>query len=114
MTIRLSPAVLIGAYEFLRATPPFHRWKLPDSDDVEFRVVREPLYGFHQEGDHHIIGISEKKVGHTDTLIATMAHELIHLHQAMKGTTDKGEHGPEFRKLAAQVCKLHGFDPKSF
>jgi hypothetical protein len=44
-----------------------------------------------------------------------MAHEIIHLHQALVGMESPcAEHNAAFNKLAAQVCKTHGFDPKSF
>ena len=116
MTLPLRPQVAVAAYEFLRATPPFHRWKLPPADEIEFRVVRDgTLYGYHQEdGERHIIAVSERRIAHVATLLATMAHEAIHLYLAIKGSADRGDHGPEFKKLAARVCKLHGYDPKAF
>jgi hypothetical protein len=40
------------------------------------------------------------------------AHEMVHLRQQMLG--DRGEHTALFHKLAARVCKAHGFDIKKF
>ena len=40
MALRLTPEILEGAYEFLRATPPFRGWRLPHADEVEFVVSR--------------------------------------------------------------------------
>jgi len=47
-----------------------------------------------------------------------MSHEMIHLHLEATGmesrSGDANTHNMAFRKLAARVCKLHGFDPKAF
>jgi hypothetical protein len=43
-----------------------------------------------------------------------MAHEMIHLHQRVTGMENSAQHNAAFRKLAAHVCRLHGFDPKAF
>jgi hypothetical protein len=40
---------------------------------------------------------------------------MIHLHQMRwKLETANTEHNADFRKRAARVCRLHGFDPKVF
>ena len=33
MTLRLTPDMLAAAYDFLRTTVPFSRWRLPEADD---------------------------------------------------------------------------------
>lgn len=43
-----------------------------------------------------------------------MAHEMIHLHQHLRKTETRAQHNAEFKRLAAQVCAQHIFDPKSF
>jgi predicted SprT family Zn-dependent metalloprotease len=118
MTLRLSPEILRAAYDFLRATPPFKRWKLPPPEFVEFSVNKAADthgdYVLSANGTHRI-RLSETLIGHTASLMCVMAHEMIHLHQAEAGTLrPKAHHGAEFKRLAARVCKLHGFDPKAF
>ncbi len=119
MSLPLTPEILEAAYEFLRNTPPFKGWKLPVGDEVEFTVtlLRD------REGDHttyrgtsdHVIRVSSNKIGHTASLVVVMAHEMIHAKQAVAKTfTANAEHNAEFRRLAKSVCKLHGFDPKTF
>lgn len=118
MTLQLTPDVLRGAYEFLRTTLPFSRWKLPSPAFVEFVVSRTK----DKRGDYelvaneiHRIRISDLNSGHTINVIATMAHEMVHLHQAhSKLPGRRVQHGAEFKRLAAQVCRHHGFDPKAF
>lgn len=120
MTLPLSPEMLACAYDYLRSTPPFDKWNLPDSEDVAFSVVHSPRqFGWYQwDGKRHTISASAKAIGHTSTLMRLMAHEIIHLHLEANGMENRkgdcGIHNAAFRKFAAQVCKFHGFDPKAF
>jgi hypothetical protein len=43
-----------------------------------------------------------------------MAHEMIHLYQHEKGGCTRGVHNAHFMRLAARVCRVHGFDLESF
>lgn len=115
MTLRLHPDLLAAVFDMLRTTEPFRAWKLPESDDVAFHVVRDPKmyadFGVDDDGGP-LIRVSAAKNGHTLTLLQSMAHEMIHLRQYLTG--DKETHGPRFQKAAAKVCAIHGFDPKTF
>lgn len=119
MSLPLTPHILEASYEYLRATPPFRSWRLPKGREVKFHVLRTKQF----EGDHttylreggHIIRVSSGKIGHTGSLMAVMAHEMIHAYQARRKTeTANTVHNAEFHRLAARVCKLHGFDLKLF
>ena len=117
MAIVLTPKILEGAYEFLRTTPPFYRWKLPSGASIRFSVVRDPnLRGFYRRRKDGLvdIAISARATGHTDTLIETMAHEMIHLYQDIHGQARDGQHNAGWKRAAERVCKVHGFDPKAF
>jgi hypothetical protein len=120
MTLPLTPEMLAAAYDYLKATPPFKRWKLPCSSKVKFKVaLDESAYGWYQwDGTGHTITASVKAVGHTSTLMQLMAHETIHLYLEMSGkeskTGDTSIHNARFRRCAALVCRHHGFDPKAF
>ncbi len=120
MTLHLTPNILRGAYDFVRTTQPFHRWKLPPGEEVEFRVVAKPdQRGWHTRSltasSHHVIGISRACIGRTDSLIMVMAHEMVHVRQSARGTeTSNTVHNAEFRRLARIVCGHHGFDPLLF
>ena len=114
MSLRLTPDMLAAAYDFLRTTAPFARWRLPESDEVGFVVVRDPrmFADFGMENGIPVIRVSEAKNGFTATLLSTMAHEICHLRQEMIG--DRSHHGAKFKRMAAQVCRAHGFDLKTF
>jgi hypothetical protein len=116
MSLPLTPELLAACYDFLAATKPFCNWQLPDSETIQFKVLRtRERYGDHQmDGSQHVIRVSSGKVGHTMTLVETMAHELIHVHMAETGMAGSAEHGAAFHRLAEQVCRVHGFDPKDF
>ena len=114
MTLKLHPEMIAAGYEFLRQTEPFHHMKLPEAEDIGFHVVRsrKMFADFSVENGIPVIRVSTEKNGHTNTLLATIAHEMIHLHQELTG--DRETHGPRFKRMAAKVCRAHGFDPLTF
>jgi hypothetical protein len=115
MSLSITPEAVAALYDALRQFQPFAGWNLPEADAIEFHVVRtRKVYGTYHYGDDHAITVSESVVGHWDTLSQTVAHEMIHLHQAMRGTQSKAEHNHEFRRLAMQVCAAFGFDERCF
>lgn len=116
--IPLKPDHAAAAYDFIRALPPCSRWGLPPADEVEFTIKHDPsIYGLYTRWLHdgvHIIVISSAVVGHTETLLASVAHEMVHLKQAKDRTETSGQHNAEWRRLAKTICRIHGFDPKAF
>lgn len=118
--LHLTPEMLEAAYEYLRTTPPFNKWRLPDTDSIEFHVIkpRADLLADYQwwavDGEiaHHRIRVSVKH-GKFKELIESMAHEMCHMRQRLMNTT-YATHGRVFKRLAAQVCRHHGFDEKMF
>jgi len=122
MTLPLSEEILEACYEFLRITKPFSSWNLPNGEDINFKVGRRPTeaarYVWDPNTKKHYIIISTRGVGHTQSLMRAMAHEMIHLHLRIRGWESKKQcpsvHNAAFRKFAIRVCKYHGFDPKAF
>ena len=114
--MHLTPDILRAAYEFLRATPPFRGWRLPDGDRVSFRVMRhKDRFGQAAEIDGvWVIDVSARLVGTTSALLRTMAHEMIHVHGGVTGSKTWRNHGARFQRRAASVCRHHGFDLKEF
>lgn len=113
MSVPITKATVIAAYELLRSTPPFLGWKLPDSGEINFAVVRtRSLYG---DCDGSTIRVSASRHGQLNTLLATVAHEMLHLHQMRTGLeTANTQHNADFHKRAKRVCHIHGFDHRSF
>lgn len=120
MSLPLDKETLAAAYDYLRTTPPFSRWNLPESEDVAFSVSKTTAdFGYYRfDGRRHCINASSGKIGQTSTLMEFMAHEMIHLHLEQTGMESRRRtpttHNAAFRRFAAQVCKVHGFDPKAF
>src|SRR5262249_2000370 len=114
--LALEGRVLSAAYAYLRATHPFCRWRLPEPHEVKFHVARSKSWQgqCYVQGDRYGVDISSALVGQSVTLIAVMAHEMVHLAQKIAGTESRGSHNAEFCRRAAKVCRVHGFDPRTF
>ena len=113
-----TPDACAAAYDCLRSFAPFKGWKLPSGEEVEFIVTRDPSkYGAHSHyicRDEHIIEISDACNGHLNTLMFTMAHEMVHLHQKRAKLVTKAEHNADFKRRAKSVCRELGWDEKAF
>lgn len=117
MTLHITPEILQHAYDYLRSTPPFRSWNMPEAEDVLFKVGRShDTRGVYRLVDgKHTITISQRCIGRTSSLMEILAHEMIHLHEEATGMCRPGvEHTAAFHKIAARVCRIHGFDPKLF
>lgn len=117
MTVPLTSELLQAAYDMLRATPPFNTWNMPEGEDVIFKISKDAgLRGDYRcdARRRHNIRVSAASIGHLNSLVEVMAHEMIHLHEEATGMVRKSQHSAAFRKMALQVCKIHGFDPKLF
>jgi hypothetical protein len=93
---------------------PFTRWKLPLPEEVKFVVDFDPetmgtyTYG---DGDHeHLVTISAARCGHLDTVIRTMAHEMIHMSRSGTITDAWLKHDAVFRRKAHKISQELGFD----
>lgn len=120
MALRITPDMMVEAYNFLKTTPPFSGWKLPDSDEVGFHVVPDPNTSadFVIEGDNSMhIRVSSAIPIHANTLLMLVAHELIHMYQSMhKLAKNKSAlmHNADFKRRAKRICAVHGWDESLF
>src|SRR5258708_16262226 len=118
MSLHISPEMMEATYELLKTTPPFHAWNLPEADDIVFGVfstkTHSAEYYLRRGDDAHVIRINGNWCGTLAKLIVCMAHEMIHLPLRVACPGDYGQHGKDFKRLAAQVCRHHIMDPKGF
>jgi hypothetical protein len=117
--MQLTPAILEAAYAYLAETPPFDGWNMPSSEDVKFTATRNrACHGrcLTYPGEKFEIEISAKNHTHTCSLLSTMAHEMVHVHERQTGMRKNGNihHNKVFIALAKEVCDAHGFDPGQF
>jgi len=114
--LQITPERIAAIYDCLRAFPPFCRWRLPPSDEIEIRIgVQQDAFAhYHRERGEHAFEVSMLLVRDFDTLVQTVAHEMIHLHQARAGTETKAEHNREWHRLAAIVCRRFGWTTEGF
>ena len=119
MTLHLKPESIAALYEYARSLPPFTSARLPESDDVEFWIVKDKriFAAWEHTGKHHRISVSASSIGTSETLLRALGHEMCHaaVHESGKGTGGNANtHSAAFRKLAARFCKIHGLDEKAF
>ena len=112
----ITPEQVAAVYECLRAFPPFSKWKLPPADEVELHIgLQEDAFAhYHRDDGRHAMTISMLLVKDWQTLVETVAHEMIHLHQARAGTETRAEHNREWHRLADTVCKRFGWQRDKF
>lgn len=117
--LNLTPEIAVAIYELLRHCPPFNKWHLPHADDIEFCITAH-------EDRHADSTIKKRKklvkrrirvssaICHSlRSTIEAIAHEMCHLRQYDLGAW-RENHGPVFKRLAKQVCKIHGFERGTF
>jgi hypothetical protein len=114
--MKLTPAILKNIYSMLFCCEPFSKWKLPLPEQVNFIVDSDvEVMGtyLYSDGDkwEHIITISDARCGHLDTVIRTMAHEMIHASRWDTSTQAWTKHDKTFRNRAKMVATELGFDP---
>ena len=119
MTLPLTKEIIAAAYEYSRATPPFCKWRLPPAEMVNFVISNSPKHFAQYWWDgRDNIEISAKAIGYTPLLIEKLQHEMNHMRLRMIGQESKkggpSVHNAAFRKNAASICKVHGWDPKAF
>lgn len=100
-------------YNMACQLPPFNALKMPKSNKVKFRVIKNPtIYGCFDEVEM-AIEISSGSCGHFITIFQTLLHEMIHLHLYYKGDDDFDQHGEKFLRIKDVYSELYNFDPKA-
>jgi len=99
----------------LMVCEPFTKWKLPLPDEVQFIVTDEQdVMGTYMYDDGekfaHTITISKARCGFLDTVIRTMAHEMIHASRHDTITDAWCKHDATFKRRANSIGKELGLD----
>ena len=84
MTISLNAEMMAHCWDMvIAASPTLTKWNLPPSEDMKFKVIRRKDRFAHHEviGGVHRICISSILVRRFETLVSSMVHEAIHVHQ---------------------------------
>ena len=105
-----TPKSLEAMYLMLCQLKPFNRWDLPSTAEIKFLVTdEEDAYGTYEFDEEHIITISKAKCSHFETIIKTLAHEVIHMKRMKFEDWDK--HNAAFKRYSKQISAEFGFDP---
>jgi hypothetical protein len=102
---------LEAMYILLCQMKPFNGWSLPNTAEINFVINSEDdCYGSYvYDDDVHIITISKAKCAHFETILKTLAHEIVHMKRFK--TKDWDKHDAVFRRYAKQIADEFGFDP---
>lgn len=114
MRLRLSRDLCAGLYDALRKADPWRGLKLPPSHKVIFKIINDPkvFADFEVKRGIPIIRVSRARNGQLTTLLATIGHEMKHLHQWQTG--DREAHGARFQAFAKRAASAIGVDPLTF
>lgn len=114
MRVKPTKKTLRATYEMLRTLAPFNEMGLPPARHVRFITGRKGAYWgrywFWRRA--HTIWIYEHKT--VTGMVATMAHEMLHLYQDMTETDSTEEHNKAFRRLARITCYGLGIEVGGF
>jgi hypothetical protein len=113
--IQLTSTILKNMYTMLVVCKPFDNWNMPLPEQIKFIVDHDPdtmgTYLYDDGGKHeHVITISAARCGFLDTVIRTMAHEMIHASRWNTSTAAWQKHDKTFRHRAKLVAESMGFD----
>lgn len=99
-------------YIMLRKLPPFNKWNLPTASKIKFKANHElPFLGeMHVKPYKMVIGSKHQE--HFETIITTVAHEMIHLALYLEGVPSYNKHLRKFKEKSHEVGTLYGFDRK--
>ena len=106
-----TPKTIEAMYLMLCQMKPFKSWNLPNTSEIDFVVTDdEDAYGTYVfDNDIHIITISKAKCSHFETILKTLAHEMIHMKRHRTKSWD--QHDAVFRRYAKAIADEFGFDP---
>jgi ABC-type oligopeptide transport system ATPase subunit len=111
--MKLTAGKLQAIYVMLTNLRPFDAWTMPHTDEIIFQVTSEldamGTYVFDDLQEKHVLTISKAKNAHLDTVIRTMAHEMIHMKRGK--TRGWNKHDRVFRNHARRIALELGFDP---
>ena len=113
--MRLNSEVVKNLYASLYCCYPFTKWKMPLPEEIDFVVTSDPetmgTYMYDEGEKHeHTITISAARCGFMETVIKTVAHEMIHMSRSGTITDAWLKHDATFRRRAHQIGKELGFD----
>ena len=114
--MRITPKILESIYLTLAKCDPFLKWDLPPSELCRFYIVDDHSVMATYEYDEslsrpHIFAISKARCGHYDTVVRSMAHEMIHASRWNTSTAAWQKHDKTFKHRALLVSQSLGFDP---
>lgn len=108
--MKLTPATLRAAYDFLRRVAFDDDKNLPPSRAVRFVARRSKFHGYLvYERKRYTIGVDTVGTTSVDLLLQIMSHEMIHLARRDRDVSDEDAHDTLFQAAAHAVEQQMGW-----
>lgn len=112
MSVLITEETVKAIYIMLRKLPPFNQWGLPPASKIKFSVKSE----YKVMGELHVrpykMKFGTEYQEHFETIVTTVAHEMIHLALYLEGVPSYNMHIRKFKEKSHEVGALYGFDRK--
>ena len=99
-------------YSMLRKLPPFDSWGLPPAYKIKFKVLEDFKFMGELQVKPYKMTFGTKYQEHFETIVTTVAHEMIHLSLYLEGVPSYDQHRRLFKQKAKEIGSLYGFDSK--
>lgn len=113
MSAWITEKTVKSMYSLLRSMPPFNQWNLPPAHKIKFKVCHKSDLLGHMDVKPFRINIGTKHQEHFESVLTTMAHEMVHLSLYIDGCPSYNQHRKSFRLKTAQIGDIYGFDRKT-
>ena len=84
---------------------------LPDADEITFTITGSKVHFGDADWSKRSRWVSGRLIGHTDTLLRVLAHEMAHFRADAQGET--AVHGRLWHRAVRSICREHGWDAKA-
>lgn len=112
MSAWITDKTIKSMYSLLRSMPPFNKWNLPPAHKIKFKVRHDLDLLGHMYMKPFKMEIGTKHQEHFESVLTTVAHEMVHLSLFIDGCPSFNQHRKAFRMKTAQIGDLYGFDRK--
>ena len=91
---------------------PFNKWNLPPASKIKFKASHDLDFLGTMDVKPFKMTIGSKHQEHFETILTTVAHEMIHLSLYLEGVPSYNKHLRKFKEKAHEIGTLYGFDRK--
>jgi len=113
MSELITDKTVKAIYIMLRKLPPFNKWELPPASKIKFKVIQDYKFMGELDVKPYRMKFGSNHQEHFETIVTTIAHEMIHLSLYLEGVPSYNIHTRKFKEKAHEIGVLFGFDRKN-